>query len=216
MSAARHPVQFQGSGLARWILARLGWQVLFEGLPSKQGVIVVYPHTSNWDFPIGLLAKWAIGIPVFFWGKDSLFTLPLLGRWMRWVGGLPVDRRSPQGVVESTAAQLLQARAEDRLMWLALAPEGTRSLTSGWRSGYYRLCVQTGLPLGLADLDWGRRQVRVMDFVQLSGDPALDYAMLARHYDGVRGYHPHQASPVQPIASPKRPPAGDPSHGPGL
>ena len=90
-------MQLRGSTLARALLRLAGWRILFDGLPAAQGVAIVYPHTSNWDFVVGLLAKWGIGIPVTFWGKDSLFRIPLLGRWMRWVGGVPVDRASAHG-----------------------------------------------------------------------------------------------------------------------
>ena len=91
-----HPVQFKGSALARWMLARMGWTVQFEGLPSLQGVIAVYPHTSNWDFIVGIVAKWAIGIPAYFWAKDSLRGRPGAASKRRpstapWRSVLPVD-----------------------------------------------------------------------------------------------------------------------------
>ena len=92
-------MQLRGSALARAVLRLAGWRVAFDGLPARQGVVIVYPHTSNWDFVIGVLAKWGIGIPVAFWGKDSLFRVPLFGRWLRWLGGMPVDRGAPQGAV---------------------------------------------------------------------------------------------------------------------
>ena len=94
-----HPVQFKGSALARAVLRLMGWRVVFEGLPSLQGVAVVYPHTSNWDFIAGMLAKWAIGIPAHFWAKNSLFKVPVFGRWLRRVGGLPIDRSAANGAV---------------------------------------------------------------------------------------------------------------------
>lgn len=94
-----HPVTFKGSRLARWILTTLGWRLDFEGLPTRQGVAIVCPHTSNWDFPIGMLAKWALGVPARFWGKDALFKLQLVGTWMRWVGGIPIDCSSSRGVL---------------------------------------------------------------------------------------------------------------------
>ena len=90
----------RGSALARRILSLIGWQLHFEGLPALQGVIVVYPHTSNWDFPVGILAKWAMGIEARFWGKHTLFRIPLFGAWLRWLGGVPVDRAAARGVVE--------------------------------------------------------------------------------------------------------------------
>jgi 1-acyl-sn-glycerol-3-phosphate acyltransferase len=110
--------QYQGSWLARRILALMGWRVQFEGFPTRQGVAVVYPHTSNWDFPVMVLAKWAIGVQVMFWGKDKLFDVPVLGAWMRWIGGVPVNRTAPGGVVGQ--AWRLKAR-ESRFLAGAVA-----------------------------------------------------------------------------------------------
>lgn len=191
------PVTFQGSAVARSALAALGWRVRFHGLPSRQGVIVVYPHTSNWDFPIGLLAKWAIGIELKFWGKDSLFKWPLFGRWVRWVGGVPVDRSAPKGIVAAMAARFAQARERDELMWLALAPEGTRSWRAQWRSGFYHLALQAGVPLGIVRLDWGAREVAFDSFLALSGDIVADQAAIAEAFAGVTGKRAENAGPIE-------------------
>ena len=145
-------VHFQGSSLASWMLKRLGWTLDFGGLPGRQGVMVVYPHTSNVDFPIGLLAKWAMGLPANFWGKDSLFRIPLFGAWLKWLGGVPVNRSAPGGLVEQAVEHLQRCVAQDSYAWLVVAPEGTRSLTPGWRSGFYRVAHQAGVPLGLATI----------------------------------------------------------------
>ena len=142
-----HPVTFKGSRLARWILKAFGWKLAFDGFPTLQGVAIVYPHTSNWDFPVGILAKWALGIPANFWGKDSLFKFPVMGAWMRWIGGVPIDRSSPKGVVAEMVQVFEQHKRDGRLLWLALAPEGTRSLTPGWRSGYYQVAVGAQVPV---------------------------------------------------------------------
>ena len=72
------PVQFEGSRMARRVLRVLGWRYDFEGLPALQGVLIAYPHTSNWDFPVAMLLKWAMGIEAKFWAKDSLFRIPCL------------------------------------------------------------------------------------------------------------------------------------------
>lgn len=193
-----HPVTFKGSRLARWILSAFGWKLNFEGFPTLQGVAIVYPHTSNWDFPVGILAKWALGIPANFWGKDSLFKLPIMGAWMRWVGGVPIDRSSPKGVVGEMVQVFEQHKQQDRLLWLALAPEGTRSLTPGWRSGFYQVAKGADVPLAMVKLDWGTRTLSIVDFFHLSGDVALDYAHMAQVFEGVRGYNAEQASPVSP------------------
>jgi 1-acyl-sn-glycerol-3-phosphate acyltransferase len=196
-----YPVQFRGSGLARWLLRLLGWRVDFQGLPTQQGVIVVYPHTSNWDFPIAILLKWAVGIPVMFWGKDTLFRIPLFGAWMGWLGGVPVSRASPQGVVEQMTALMKQKKALGQYFWLALSPEGTRRLTGGWRSGFYRLALEAGVPVGLAGLDYSRKRLVFRDFLRLSGNEAQDLEYMAQALQDVRGLRADAAAPVRLIKS---------------
>ena len=194
----------KGSALARGLLRLLGWRVLGEGLPAAQGVIAVYPHTSNWDFPLGVLAKWALGLPASFWGKDSLFRVPLLGRWMRWIGGLPVVRSSPQGLVGDTVAQMRQAVVEGRRLWLVVAPEGTRRRTEGWRMGFYRVAEGAGVPVALAVIDFRRREIGLDSFWRLSGDVHADFAAFAKRLEGRRGFRPDHAAPVLPLER-KRP-----------
>lgn len=179
------------------VLALLGWRIAFDGLPAAQGVIVVYPHTSNWDFPFAVLAKWAMGLQLHFWGKDSLFRIPVLSRFMRHIGGIPVDRQSPHGIVGAMAAEFAKAQSEGRDMWLALAPEGTRAYRDAWRSGFYHLCLKADLPLGLAYIDTARREIGLTRFVSLSGDPGRDEQDLAAYYEGCRGFRPDLAAPVR-------------------
>ncbi len=197
-----HPVQFQGSRLARWVLKLLGWRLDFEGFPALQGVAIVYPHTSNWDFPIGMLAKWALGIQAHFWGKDALFKWPLLGSWMRWVGGIPIDRSSPKGVVGQMVHVFEQHKQHEQLLWLALAPEGTRSLTPGWRSGFYQLALGANVPLALVKLDWEQRCFSVVVFYHLTGQLEADYIHIARVFEGVKGFHEDLMGPIMPWRSP--------------
>jgi 1-acyl-sn-glycerol-3-phosphate acyltransferase len=191
------PVQFKGSRLALWCLQRAGWQLDFDGLPARQGVIAVYPHTSNWDFIVGIFAKWAMGMSATIWGKDSLFRIPLFGPWLRWMGGVPVNRSAPGGIVADMARQIRQARERDEFMWLVVAPEGTRALGPGWRSGFYRVAVSAQVPLALAHLDFGRRRVGVHSCLQLSGDPDLDFAEIEKRLGSVRGCRPEQAAPIK-------------------
>ena len=193
-----HPVQFKGSSLARWLLSLAGWRVAFDGLPARQGVVVAYPHTSNWDFIVGIMAKWAIGVPAHFWAKDSLFKVPVFGTWLRWVGGLPIDRSAARGVVGEMVETFRQYGQQDRLLWLAVAPEGTRKWTPGWRSGYYQVALGAQVPVGIVRLDWGQREIRFTDFLTMCGDESQDYEQLAQVFDGVRGYHAEQGSPIVP------------------
>ncbi len=192
-----HPVQFAGNALARWLLRRMGWRVSFEGLPALQGVLAVYPHTSNWDFVNLLVVKWALGVPVRFWAKDSLFRVPVFGRWMRSLGGVPVARTSSHGIVGDTVAQIQAAREQGAYFWLALAPEGTRKHIPGWRSGFYRTALQAGVPLGLVRVDYRLREVKITDFMRLSGDEHADFQRIAAVLEGVVGCRPANAAPIR-------------------
>jgi 1-acyl-sn-glycerol-3-phosphate acyltransferase len=191
------PIQLRGSALARGVLGLAGWRVAFDGLPAKQGVLIAYPHTSNWDFVVGVLAKWAIGIPLAFWGKDTLFRVPLFGRWLHWIGGVPVDRHSPRGAVADMVTRFAEARRDDRFLWLALSPEGTRSYRDSWRSGFYQVALQAGVPLALAFFDYGERRVGVDSFMWLTGDTERDMAAIESRLGGRLGRKPQLAAPVR-------------------
>jgi 1-acyl-sn-glycerol-3-phosphate acyltransferase len=180
---------------ARTLLRLLGWRIEYAEPPEPRGIIIVYPHTSNWDFVIGLLAKWAIGLPLRFVGKESLFrgfTGATLGRLMRLWGGRPVDRHRASGAVE----QLAELMRSEQFFWLALSPEGTRKFQAYLRSGFYHLALAMRVPVGLAFIDYGRRLVGVRDYVRMSGDRAADLQALRDYYADKRGLYPQQASTI--------------------
>lgn len=193
------PVQFDGSRLALAILSWAGWRLRFNGLPAQQGVIIGYPHTSNWDFVVMVLVKWSVGLQVQFLAKHSLFRIPLFGRWLNWLGGVPIDRSSPQGVVGHMSNVFKQHQAEDRYLWLALSPEGTRRYTEGWRSGFYQLAMLANVPLCMVRIDYGTKCVDMTHFMQLTGNEESDYMHIANVYQGVTGFHASQAAPIRPI-----------------
>lgn len=195
--AKPYAYQFRGSKLARSLLRLFGWKVHFEGFPALHGIAVVYPHTSNWDAPVMFLAKWVCGVQVMFWGKDTLFRIPLLGHWLRWIGGVPVNRTSQGGVVGQVVALFQQHQADSTYFWLGLAPEGSRKYNPGWRSGFYQTALKAQVPLCLIKLDYGQRQISVRDFIHLSGDSNTDMARIASIYRGVQGLVPDNASPIQ-------------------
>lgn len=196
---APQPVALRARPWAHAVLRWLGWRVVFEGLPARQGVFIVYPHTSNWDFPYSVMAKWAIGLDVKFWAKDSLFRVPLFGTWLRWLGGVSLSRKGSQGAVGEMLGHFAAAQRDDRFFWLALSPEGTRGRTEGWRSGFYQVALGANVPLALVRLDYAQKTVDVSQFVRLSGDQAADYAHMAAALGSSQGRHADQASPIRPI-----------------
>ena len=181
-------LRFNGSALAAWLLRLAGWRIDWHGLPAQHGVFIAYPHTSNWDFIVGILAKWAFGIPLKFWAKEGLFTgiaRFTIGPLMRYWGAVPVNRASASGMIDDT---LIQMRNND-YFWLALAPEGTRSYVPYWRSGFYRVTVAAQCPLGLAAFDFKNKVVLATQFIQLTGDEDADMATIAAYYTTVAHGH---------------------------
>jgi 1-acyl-sn-glycerol-3-phosphate acyltransferase len=183
------------AALSRAVLRLAGWRIDYVEPPGPRGIIIVYPHTSNWDFVIGLLAKWAIGLPLRFVGKESLFTGftgTTLGRLMRLWGGRPVDRHRASGAV----AQLVNLMQSEPWFWLALSPEGTRRFQDHLRSGFYHLALAMQVPVGLAYIDYGRRAVGVSRYVRMSGDVEADLELLRSFYADRRGLYPPLASTI--------------------
>lgn len=181
--------------LARAALGAAGWRIDFAGLPGPRGILIVYPHTSNWDFVIGLLAKWAVDVPIRWVGKESLFrglTGATLGRLLRYWGGQPVDRNRSQAAV----GQLARAMQAGDGFWLGLSPEGTRRRCDHIRSGFYRLALQLGVPVGLGFIDFARKRVGVREFVRMSGDESADLDVLRRFYADKTGRHPQRAGTI--------------------
>lgn len=183
----------------RWALSMLtliGWRVRFRDLPGPRGVIIVYPHTSNWDFMIGILAKLAIGQPFYFIAKSSLFeglTGATIGRLVRRLGGEPVERGNSTGAIKRLADKINQSD----WYWMALAPEGSRSLKPYWRSGFYHIAQTAGVPLGCAYFDFRNRQVVLVDYLSLSGEPQHDMERIRSVFQDVQGCRPQLASPIQ-------------------
>ena len=174
--------------LGWWILQRAGWR--FEGqMPDlPKFVVIVAPHTSNWDFPVGLAGKWALGLDCHFWGKDTLFRPPL-GWFMRANGGIPVDRRNKHNVVQDTVTAM---RAAERFV-LVLSPEGTRKKVEAWRSGFWHVAHGAGVPVCCVALDWGRKVIRLGPTTEAEeSDPVAGMARMRSYFDGVQGCHPAQ------------------------
>lgn len=194
-----YPIQFKGHAWAAVLLKLIGWKVDFQGLPGLQGIAIVYPHTSNWDFLTAMLCKWTMGLPVHFWCKDSLVKVPLFGRWLKWIGGVPIDRSSPRGVVGAMTEVFAEHQRAGTFLWLGLSPEGTRKRTDGWRSGFYQLAMATQLPLAIVRFDYGQKVLKFECFVKLTGNVDVDYAYLQKMYEGVEGFHIDNAAPIKPL-----------------
>jgi 1-acyl-sn-glycerol-3-phosphate acyltransferase len=167
---------------ARLLLRIRGWG--FEGaVPNvSKAVIIVAPHTSNWDFLVGIAALFGLGLRARFLGKDTLFNWPL-GPLMRWLGGVPVDRRTARGVVDETVKLFA---ATDQMI-LALSPEGTRSSVDRWRTGFYYVALEARVPIIPVAFDYSRKLIRFGEGFDPTGDLQNDFRVLEEFFFGIKG-----------------------------
>jgi 1-acyl-sn-glycerol-3-phosphate acyltransferase len=165
---------------ARALLALFGWRVDGEFPDRPKMVAIVAPHTSNWDFVVGILAVFALGLRVRFLGKHTLFKPPL-GWLMRWLGGAPVVRDAPQGAVGDAAEMIAR---EDKVL-LGIAPEGTRKRGTPWRSGFYNIALAAQVPILPAAFDYARKSLRLFPLFEPTGNYEADLIRLQSHYTGI-------------------------------
>jgi 1-acyl-sn-glycerol-3-phosphate acyltransferase len=171
--------------LGRAILAALGWH--FEGeIPNlPRCVVIIAPHTSNWDFVIGLAALLALDLRVTWLGKHQIFRGPF-GPLCRALGGVAVDRSAPIGVVEQAAAVL----APPRSVFLAVAPEGTRRKVERWKSGFWRIARAAGVPILPVAFDYRTRAVVFGEPYMPTADYAADLAALQPRFSAEMARNP--------------------------
>lgn len=174
-------------------LGLAGWR--FEGAPPDlpRMVVIVAPHTSNWDFPVGVAAMLALGLHARWLGKHTIFRGPF-GRLLRRLGGIPVRRGERLGAVDDAVAAF---DSHDRLL-LALAPEGTRRPVATWKTGYYTIAEAAGVPIVPVWFDWSRHVIGFGAPVAATGGPeamtarlcALYHPGMARRAEGFWGSRP--------------------------
>ena len=179
--------------LMRWLalayLKLAGWKV--EGqLPenARVSVFIAAPHTSNWDFPYTLMGAFALGMHIRWLGKASLFRPPF-GGVMRWLGGIEVRRERANNLVASSAAALREAAGP---LQLVIAPEGTRSRATEWKTGFHHIARGAGLPILLSYLDWGQRRVGLGPLVHPGDDVDADVARIKAFYRPFKGRNADQ------------------------
>ena len=134
----------------RTYLRLTGWKVAGQFPVEPKCVLIVAPHTSNWDFNLGVAFLLAVDLRASWLGKHTIFKPPFM-KFLKSIGGIPVDRRESRGMV----AQCVSAFQEEPAMMLALAPEGTRKGPSKWKSGFYQIAVGAGVPIFPVAFDFG-------------------------------------------------------------
>ena len=169
-----------------------GWTV--EGaLPpgAAKCVLIAAPHTSNWDLPFTLMVAFQLRLHVYWMGKASIFRFPFHGLMM-WLGGIPVQREKSNNLV-AASVEAIQSAAPP--LALVVPPEGTRSKTSYWKTGFYFIAVGAGVPIVMAYMDYARKRSGLGPVFVPSGDLDQDMQAIKAFYAPFRGKNAEQFDP---------------------
>lgn len=170
-----------GNALTRWIgrtVLRLGgWTIAGDFPDERKLVIIAAPHSSAWDAVWGIAAKLAMGIRIVFIGKQELFRGPL-GWLLRRFGAIPVDRARAHGVVDMVVSRF---EASDT-MWFVLAPEGTRRRVEHWKSGFWHIARDAGVPVLCAYFHYPERTIGIGPVMHMTADQKTDMARVRAFY----------------------------------
>ena len=161
-----------------------GWQVQGALAPeARKSVFIAAPHTSNWDLPYTLMVAFALGLDIRWMGKASLFRWPF-GWFMRWLGGIPVDRSRSNDMVAASALALTEAPGA---MQLIVPPEGTRGRTRYWKTGFYYIAAAARVPIVMAYMDYERKVSGLGPIFVPTGDIEADMARIKAFYAPFKG-----------------------------
>ena len=171
--------------LWKWIMKLSGWSIQ-GNLPTdlNKYVIAVAPHTSNWDFLVGVMVRESLGFKGRFLGKDSLFKSPF-GFFFKAIGGIPVDRSTSRNMVSKVADIITES---DEFI-LAIAPEGTRKEVKKWKTGFYYIAVEAGIPIVMAAMDYEERKVLFSKPFFTTGDVESDLQYIKSFFQKAKGFN---------------------------
>lgn len=179
--------------LGSWVLRQGGWCVKGQ-FPTRSSVIIIAPHTSNWDFfwLLMLAFKWQVIGKVLWIGKHSIFRGPW-GSYFRAIGGIPVNRGKHNHIVGTIAKHL----REPTPSYFALAPEGTRSKTKAWKKGFYYIAQRADVPVALAFVNYRDREIGIGPSLELTGNPEQDWQLIRSFYQAEWGRYPEKFSDMR-------------------
>ncbi len=149
-------------------------------------MFIAAPHTSNWDLPYTLMCAFALQLHIRWMGKASIFRFPF-GALMRWLGGIPVDRSKANNLVAASAEAIRDAQGP---LQLVVPPEGTRGRTRHWKTGFYFIAQQAGVPIVLAYMDYARKVAGIGPVFTPTGNVEADLAQIKQFYAPIRGRRP--------------------------
>ena len=168
--------------VSRALLRLLGWRIAGEIPNSPKMILIGAPHTSNWDFLLTIATMFALGVRFSWVAKDVLFRWPI-ARIMVWLGGVRLDRATSEGFVDQMSDEF--NKREHFL--LALMPEGTRSTSKAWRTGFYYIALRAKVPILCVIFDYGRKRLGLEPALEVSGELSADLKQIQSVYAGAKG-----------------------------
>ncbi|OGT74820.1 MAG: glycerol acyltransferase [Gammaproteobacteria bacterium RIFCSPLOWO2_02_FULL_57_10] len=171
--------------LAIMLLKLSGWKAVGRPLENAGFVLIGAPHTSNWDFVLMLLVVLKLRLRLFWMGKNSLFPAPV-GWLMKWLGGIPVDRSRHHNLVDHTVRQY----QENPELIVLIPPEGTRSRVKEWKTGFYHIAVNAGVPVLMGYIDAAKKEAGLADFFHPTGNIEEDMPAIRAFYADKTGINP--------------------------
>ncbi len=180
------------TSMSRFILTIIGWKTSHTIPHLDKCVLLGAPHTSNWDFPLTLLGLSSMGVRFNWVAKHTLFFWPL-GLLLRAIGGIPVDRSQGTSFLK-WIIELYDSK--DKLI-LAIAPEGTRSRTRYWKTGFYTIAHRSGVPIGLGYIDYSRKMIGLEKILRPTGNIEQDFEIIRDYYQGRVGKCPEKQGEIR-------------------
>ena len=174
------------------ILRMFGWSFFGDKLKVEKCVLVAAPHTTNWDFPLMLLFGRLLQLKYFWLGKHTLFG-GFMGPMMRSLGGIPVDRAKKNDYVFSLSEEI---RKQAKCI-LIIPPEGTRSYTNYWKTGFIQIAKSASIPIILAKLDYSKKSLEFSVPIHSGLSRAQIMQKAREFYKGVVPLRPKNFGPVQ-------------------
>lgn len=172
-------------------LAVTGWKLAGSVPDIPKFVLILAPHTSNWDLPFILAVMYGLGLKINWFGKKELFSWPV-GGVFKWLGGIPIDRSSRQKVVQQTA-QTIQEREQ---IVMGIAPEGTRSQVGQWKTGFYYIARAAQVPIVVGYLDYAHKVGGLGPVMHTTGNIEADMKVIREFYGGITAKYPHKVGEV--------------------
>jgi 1-acyl-sn-glycerol-3-phosphate acyltransferase len=158
--------------------------------------MIAAPHTSNWDFPVGLAIILAFKAKMYWLGKEPIFRWPF-GTFIKWLGGIPVNRSKSGDVV----AQTIQTIKEHKRIVMVVAPEGTRKRANHWKTGFYYIAMGANVPLVMGFVDYVRKEGGFGPTLMPTGDIEADMEKIRAFYQNITAKMPDKSTPV--VISPR-------------